>query len=348
MVRKPLITQGYSLAEEVANSISHGIGLVFGIVGLVLLLVQAVDTNASATAITSYSLYGGSMIMLFLASTLYHAIPHQRAKQWLKKFDHCAIYLLIAGTYTPFLLVGLNSPLAKGLMIVIWSLALLGILFKLTIAHRFKILSLVTYLTMGWLSLIVVYQLAVKLAVGGVTLLAVGGVVYSLGVIFYVCKRIPYNHAIWHGFVLGGSVCHFPGDLSVRRPILIKLPRWRCAYRGYGYLRPGNPTVALRLPWLRYLQSSSPAKARAPQAGSHNALLRVFQRIGQRFDAQASGIVAHAEDAVRLHIVIHHHLHQQLAIIQLNRRKYRPGAAPVVAHFQLQIFPRFRHPAGGP
>jgi hemolysin III len=141
MVRKPLITQGYSLAEEVANSISHGIGLVFGIVGLVLLLVQAVDTNASATAITSYSLYGGSMIMLFLASTLYHAIPHQRAKQWLKKFDHCAIYLLIAGTYTPFLLVGLNSPLAKGLMIVIWSLALLGILFKLTIAHRFCDLS---------------------------------------------------------------------------------------------------------------------------------------------------------------------------------------------------------------
>ncbi len=137
-------------------------------------------------------------------------------------------------------------------MIVIWSLALLGILFKLTIAHRFKILSLVTYLTMGWLSLIVVYQLAVKLAVGGVTLLAVGGVVYSLGVIFYVCKRIPYNHAIWHGFVLGGSVCHFPGDLSLHRPVLINIPRWRCAYRGYNTLRPGNSTVALRLPWLRY------------------------------------------------------------------------------------------------
>ena len=110
MVQKPLIKQGYSLAEEIANSVSHGIGLVFGIVGLVLLLVQAVDLNASATAITSYSLYGGSMILLFLASTLYHAIPHQRAKMWLKKFDHCAIYLLIAGTYTPFLLVGLDSP----------------------------------------------------------------------------------------------------------------------------------------------------------------------------------------------------------------------------------------------
>lgn len=209
MARKPLVAQGYSLAEEIANSISHGIGLVFGIVGLVLLLVQAIETNASTTAITSYSLYGGSMILLFLASTLYHAIPNERAKRWLKLFDHCAIYLLIAGTYTPFLLVGLDSPLAKGLMVVIWGLALVGILFKLTIAHRFKVLSLVTYLLMGWLSLVVIYQMVMKLAPGSVTLLAVGGVVYSLGVIFYVCKRIPYNHAIWHGFVLGGSACHF-------------------------------------------------------------------------------------------------------------------------------------------
>ncbi|AST70772.1 hemolysin III family protein [Kosakonia cowanii] len=209
MVKKPLIAQGYTLAEEIANSISHGIGLVFGIVGLVLLLGQAVDAHANTLAITSYALYGGSMILLFLASTLYHAIPHPRAKIWLKKFDHCAIYLLIAGTYTPFLLVGLDSPLARGLMVVIWGLALLGILFKLTIAHRFKVLSLVTYLAMGWLSLVVIYQLATRLSPGGVTLLAVGGLIYSLGVIFYVCKRIPYNHAIWHGFVLGGSVCHF-------------------------------------------------------------------------------------------------------------------------------------------
>lgn len=209
MVKKPLIAQGYTLAEEIANSISHGIGLVFGIVGLVLLLGQAADTHASTLAITSYALYGGSMILLFLASTLYHAVPHPRAKIWLKKFDHCAIYLLIAGTYTPFLLVGLDSPLARGLMVVIWGLALLGILFKLTIAHRFKVLSLVTYLAMGWLSLVVIYQLATRLSPGGVTLLAVGGLIYSLGIIFYVCKRIPYNHAIWHGFVLGGSVCHF-------------------------------------------------------------------------------------------------------------------------------------------
>lgn len=199
----------YPWAEEIANSISHGIGLVFGIVGLVLLLVQAVNAGAGATAITSYSLYGGSMILLFLASTLYHAIPHQRAKHWLKKFDHCAIYLLIAGTYTPFLLVGLDSPLARGLMVVIWGLALFGVIFKLAFAHRFEVLSLVTYLTMGWLSLIVIYQLAMRLEVGGVTLLAVGGVVYTLGVIFYASKRFRFGHAIWHGFVLGGSVCHF-------------------------------------------------------------------------------------------------------------------------------------------
>ncbi|MFH8135537.1 hemolysin III family protein [Pantoea osteomyelitidis] len=209
MLKNRIVTHGYSLAEEIANSISHGLGCVFGIVGLILLLTQAIEMRADAMALTSYSLYGGSMILLFLASTLYHAIPHQKAKRWLKKLDHCAIYLLIAGTYTPFLLVGLKSPLAHGLMVVIWSMALAGIIFKLTIAHRFKILSLVTYLSMGWLSLIVIYQLALKLSAGGIWLLAAGGIVYSLGVIFYVARRIPYNHAIWHAFVLGGSACHF-------------------------------------------------------------------------------------------------------------------------------------------
>ncbi|ARJ42519.1 hemolysin III family protein [Pantoea alhagi] len=209
MVNKSGLSPGYSLAEEIANSISHGIGCIFGIVGLILLLSQALEANAGAIAITSYSLYGGSMILLFLASTLYHAVPHPRAKFWLKKLDHCAIYLLIAGTYTPFLLVGLKSPLAHSLMVVIWSMALAGIIFKLVFIHRFKVLSLVTYLLMGWLSVIVIYQLAIKLAPGGVWLLAAGGITYTLGVIFYVADRIPYNHAIWHGFVLGGSICHF-------------------------------------------------------------------------------------------------------------------------------------------
>jgi hemolysin III len=188
---------GYSVAEEIANSISHGLGCLFGIVGLILMINQATARQADTLTFISYSLYGGSMILLFLASTLYHAVPDGPARPWLKKLDHCAIYLLIAGTYTPFLLVGLRTPLAYGLMAVIWGLALAGIVFKLTIAHRFKALSLVTYLCMGWLSLIVVYQLAA------------GGIIYSLGVIFYVARRIPYNHAIWHLFVLGGSLCHF-------------------------------------------------------------------------------------------------------------------------------------------
>ncbi|EKG92207.1 hemolysin III family protein [Vibrio cholerae] len=203
------MSNSYGFKEEVANTISHGVGLILGIVGLVLLLVKAVAQQADALTITSMSIYGGSMIALFLASTLYHAIPYQRAKRWLKTFDHCAIYLLIAGSYTPFLLVSLRTPLAVGLMIVVWSLALIGILMKIAFVYRFKKLSLVTYLTMGWLSLIVIYQLAIHLEVGGLTLLAAGGLIYSLGVIFYVAKRIPYNHAIWHAFVLAGCACHF-------------------------------------------------------------------------------------------------------------------------------------------
>jgi hemolysin III len=199
----------YPWAEEIANSISHGIGLLLGIIGTVMLLLNAFGERAGAATLISYSVYGGSMVLLYLASTLYHAIPHARAKYWLKKFDHCAIYLLIAGTYTPFLLVGLNSPLARGLMAVIWGLALVGVLFKLAFAHRFEKLSLITYLTMGWLSLVVIYQLAVTLPWGAVALLALGGVIYSLGVIFYASERWRFGHAIWHLFVLGGSLCHF-------------------------------------------------------------------------------------------------------------------------------------------
>ncbi|ACY50214.1 MULTISPECIES: PAQR family membrane homeostasis protein TrhA [Vibrio] len=199
----------YSQREELANTITHGIGMIFGIVGLILLLIKAIDQQADTLTLASMAVYGASIIVLFLASTLYHAIPHPNAKRWLKTFDHCAIYLLIAGSYTPFLLVSLRTPLAFGLMIVIWTIALLGIIMKVAFVYRFKKLSLMTYLVMGWLSLIVIYQLAINLDIGGLTLLAAGGIVYSLGVIFYVAKRIPFNHAIWHGFVLAGCVCHF-------------------------------------------------------------------------------------------------------------------------------------------
>ncbi|WP_159657152.1 PAQR family membrane homeostasis protein TrhA [Vibrio atypicus] len=199
----------YSVKEEIANTATHALGMLLGVVGLVLLLVKSVEHNADTMTLASMAIYGSSMIVLFLASTLYHAIPNPRAKRALKTFDHCAIYLLIAGSYTPFLLVSLRTPLAVGLMVVIWSIALVGIIMKLAFVYRFKKLSLVTYLLMGWLSLIVIYQLAMNLEMGGLVLLGIGGLIYSLGVVFYVAKRIPYNHAIWHGFVLAGCACHF-------------------------------------------------------------------------------------------------------------------------------------------
>lgn len=199
----------YSNKEEVANVITHGIGMILGIVGLVLLLQKAHAQNADTLSFVSLSVYGGSIILLFLASTLYHAIPYPKTKRAFKTFDHCAIYLLIAGSYTPFLLISLRTPLAIGLMVTIWLIALAGIIMKLVFVYRFKRFSLITYLLMGWLSLVVIYQLAMHVAVGGLVLLALGGVIYSLGVVFYVAKRIPYNHAIWHVFVLVGCACHF-------------------------------------------------------------------------------------------------------------------------------------------
>jgi hemolysin III len=199
----------YSDIEERVNAITHGLGVVLGIVGLILLLIRAFDYQADMLTMTSMTVYGSSIILLFLASTLYHSITTKKTKRLLKTLDHCAIYLLIAGSYTPFLLVGLRTPLAMGLMTVIWCIALVGIIMKIAFVYQFKRLSLFIYLAMGWLSLIVVYQLAMNIELGGLVLLAVGGVIYSLGVIFYVEKRIPYNHAIWHLFVLAGCVCHF-------------------------------------------------------------------------------------------------------------------------------------------
>ncbi|MGF1860087.1 PAQR family membrane homeostasis protein TrhA [Photobacterium profundum] len=219
MVKSVALKQGYSVAEEIANSVSHGLGLIFGIVSLVLLLNQGNAADADFMSMASLSIYGSSIILLYLASTLYHAIPYERVKRALKTFDHCAIFLLIAGTYTPFLLISLRTPLAITLMSVIWGLAIIGIALKIIFVYRFKRLSLITYLTMGWLSVIVVYQLAISISTGGLVLLGLGGVIYSLGVFFYVNKRIPYNHAIWHMFVLGGTVCHFFAIYYYVKPI---------------------------------------------------------------------------------------------------------------------------------
>lgn len=198
----------YSVAEEIVNSLSHGAGVLFGIIALLLLVLKSVQMEDRLRVVT-FSIYGASVIALFLASTLYHAIPFPRAKSVLKVVDHCAIYLLIAGTYTPFLLLTLGDTVGAVLMVVIWGLAVAGIVFKLFYTGRFQTISLITYLAMGWLAIFASYELLANLPWNGIMLLLAGGIIYSLGTIFFAVRRIPFNHAIWHLFVLGGCLCHF-------------------------------------------------------------------------------------------------------------------------------------------
>ena len=202
-------SSSYSVKEEIANTITHALGMVLGMVGLVLLLNKAVAHNADALTITSMRIYGSSMIVLFLASTLYHAVPYKRAKRALKTFDHCAIYLLIAGSYTPFLLVNMRDSVGWPMFAAVWGIAIAGIILKIAFGHRFHNLRLATYLVMGWLVVLAGTDLIESLATGGLTLLIIGGLTYTLGVIFYVGEKIPFNHAIWHLFVLGGSIFHY-------------------------------------------------------------------------------------------------------------------------------------------
>ena len=195
----------YSFAEELVNAITHGIGAILSVVALTLMIIVA----NNSIALTSAIVYGSSMILLFLASTLYHAITHTPTKQVMKILDHCAIYLLIAGTYTPFMLISLQGTWGYTLLSVVWVLAAIGIYFKIVFKHRFKKISLITYLGMGWLVIIAMPEMITKIASGGLVLIASGGVAYTFGAVFYSIKKIPFNHAIWHVFVLVGSVCHF-------------------------------------------------------------------------------------------------------------------------------------------
>lgn len=196
------------LAEEIANSITHGLGTLLSVVGLTLLVTFAAGQN-DVWRLVSFSVYGSSLILLFLASTLYHSMRHGPIRRIFKLLDHCAIYLLIAGTYTPFMLVSLRGTTGWVLFAVIWLLALLGIVFKLMFRHRFKKLSLTTYILMGWLVVVAGQELVESLSMGGMAWLVAGGLTYTLGVVFYLWKTFPFNHAVWHLFVLGGSICHF-------------------------------------------------------------------------------------------------------------------------------------------
>lgn len=198
----------YSIKEEIANSVSHGLGVIAGIAALVLMLLKGQD-HLTPIQLTGVAIYGASIIVLFLCSTLYHSVSHSGWKHKLKIADHCAIYCLIAGTYTPLMLISLQGTQSIVILTAIWSLAIGGILFKTLFIHKFKKLSLVLYLAMGWLCVTVMGDLTAAMSELGFNLLILGGLFYTLGVVFYVGKRIPFNHAIWHLFVLGGAMSHF-------------------------------------------------------------------------------------------------------------------------------------------
>lgn len=194
--------------EELINSWTHGIGAFLSLVGLVVLLVVSAELG-DPWRFVSFSVYGLSMVSLYLASSLYHGHHDDKKREFFKLLDHCAIYLLIAGSYTPFLLVSIRGPLGWLLFGVVWALAAFGITLKIKYRSRYKVLRVATYVVMGWLALIAGTELTASLASEGFRLLLAGGIVYTVGVIFYVFERIPFNHAIWHLFVLGGSACHY-------------------------------------------------------------------------------------------------------------------------------------------
>lgn len=202
---KPL---GYSVGEEVAHAVTHGLGAVLSIGGLIFMLYWAIEYG-DTYHVVSAAIYGASLILLYTASTLYHAFPWPRVKYFFQQMDHAAIFVLIAGTYTPFALINLRGVWGWTLLGVVWSIALLGVTLELVMTKRRKWLSLSLYLGLGWMALIVIKPMIDNIDLPGLLLLVAGGITYSLGVIFYVWKSLKYHHAIWHLFVLGGSIFHF-------------------------------------------------------------------------------------------------------------------------------------------
>lgn len=198
----------YTVGEEIAHGVTHGIGTALSVAGLTLLVVLAVY-QGDVRHIVAFSIYGTSMFLLYLASTLYHSLQFEFLRTPLQIIDHSGIYLLIAGTYTPFMILGVGGFPGYTLLTVIWTLAVAGIFFKIFFINRFQVASTLGYLVMGWLSILVWNELVSQVPPEGVKWLVMGGVVYSAGIIFYALERMPYNHAIWHLFVLGGSFCHF-------------------------------------------------------------------------------------------------------------------------------------------
>ena len=200
-----------TVGEEVANAVTHGVGAALSIACLVVAVVFAA-IRKDTWSVVSVSIYGACMFILYMCSTLYHAIMKPRAKAVFNVFDHAAIYLLIAGSYTPFCLAGIRhySPAwAWSIFGVVWGCAVLGIVFQSLFVNKYQKLSNATYLAMGWIVVVAIYPLWKAMGTAAVLWIAAGGIAYSLGVIFYVMKRVKYMHAVWHIFVLAGTLIHY-------------------------------------------------------------------------------------------------------------------------------------------
>jgi hemolysin III len=199
----------YTVGEEWANGLIHGIGAVLSVIGLCMMVAQG-ERLGNARAVFACTVFGVALILMYSASTLYHAIAHVQSKRILRRVDHIAIFLLIAGTYTPFTLLVLgDTPWGRGLSIGVWLLAAAGVIAEFTALSRHRWVAALVYIGMGWIGIFAFAPLKAHLAMEGVWLVLFGGITYTIGVPFYLWRRLPYHHAIWHLFVLGGSVQHF-------------------------------------------------------------------------------------------------------------------------------------------
>ena len=214
-----MLTRALSIGEEIANSITHGLGLIASLAALPILLVRARSSN-DPSAVTGATIFGVTLILLYATSTVYHALPlsREKEKRFFRVLDHSAIYLLIAGTYTPFALGPLRGPWGSVLLAIIWTLALVGIVSKVIVGFRLPHLSTALYLLMGWLIMVAIKPLVQNIPRAGLVWLAAGGLAYTGGVVFYAMKRVRYAHMIWHLFVAAGSVCHFIAVLDYAIP----------------------------------------------------------------------------------------------------------------------------------
>lgn len=197
-----------SNGEEIVNSITHGIGALLSIVALIILIIIA-GRHGDVWHLVSFSIYGSTLVLLYLSSTLYHSITSPRLKNLFARFDHISIFLLIAGTYTPILLTSIRGVLGWTLFAIIWSVALIGAVIRSIYVYRFRKLMVAIYLIMGWMFVLAGKQIYLNLSSVSLTFLVLGGIAYSIGVVFYMWRKLPYSHGIWHLFVLAGSVLHF-------------------------------------------------------------------------------------------------------------------------------------------